>query len=204
MTTPPGGGGPAGFSYHLLTGDPSTKFGQIEEFPDVPDGDWTLDEGMPLAPGFGPDITWSIAPDSGNLIGDFVKNLSDLPILSRKARDLLEAEGVSGDDIEYLPFALKNKKGRIVAGTEYCLANPLRKIACLDKERATFKATSKGSVAVISVLELEAAKIPNDAKVFRLGEFPKMILFRSDLIARIKDAGLTGFYARNTGEDLED
>ena len=192
------------YTYRLLAGDPSTRYGEIEEFPDVPDGDWNLYEGLPLGPGFDPSITWCIAPGSGNIIGDFVKNLGDMPILSRRARDLFEAEGIGGKDVEYLPFVLKNKKARVVSGTEYCLANPLHNVVCLDKARAKFKAISDGSVAVINVLELDPTKIPADLKIFRLGDYPRMILLRSDFIERIKAAGLTGFYSRGTGEDLDD
>jgi hypothetical protein len=191
-------------TYRLLAGDPSTKFGQIEKFPGVPEGAWNLHEGMPLAAGFAPDITWSIAADSGNIIGDFVKNLNDMLVLSRRARDLFESEGIGGRDIEYLPFILKNKKGRVVDATQYCLANPLRKVVCLDKARAKFKATSKGTVAVIKVLELDLEKIPETLKVFRLGDYPRMILLRSDFIERVKAAGLTGFYTQGTGQNLNE
>jgi len=190
------------FEYRLLAGDPSTKYGEIKKFPDVPGGDWNLHEGLPLAPNFQPSVTWSIAPNSGNLIGDFVKNLGDMLILSRRARDLFEAEGIYPPVIEYLPFILKNKKGRVVDSAEYCLANPLRKVMCLDRSRSNFVATPDGDVAAVNALEVDVAQIPNDLKVFRLGEYPRITILRSDLIERCKTAELKGLYTLNMGDDL--
>ena len=98
---------------------------------------------------------------------------------------------------------LKNQRGRVVEGERYCVANPLRKIECLDRRRSKYRARSDGvTVVVMEVFRLLADKIPPDAKLFRLAELPEMILVRSDLVQRIQDAGLEGFTFRSAGENL--
>ena len=71
----------------------------------------------------------------------------DLPILSKKAHDFFESDGIGEDDVEYLSFILKNKKGNVARG-DFCLT------------RATFKETANGRVATVQILELYLTRYP--------------------------------------------
>jgi hypothetical protein len=136
--------------------------------------------------------TFSLSQEGGDMLTDIVDNISGELIVSSRAREVLESEGVTGDVVEYLPFTLKDKRGRRTKGQFY-LANLLLKVDCMDREKSDFSVSDfDGRVLGVDTLKVLNEKIPPEAKLFRLGEYTRLIVIRSDLVRRINDEKLTG------------
>lgn len=180
------------------------KYGCIDFFPGIC-RKWKMSEAQRMGDDFPPTVELTIHEDSGYIVGDFVNNIGQSLIVSARARALLEAEGLVGDEVEYLPFGLKNKNGCRIRSTSFAFANILRTVPCLDRQRSNFRATDDGtSIVVMKVMHLHPDRIPEHLKVIRAAEYPELFLFREDLIARIEQAGLTGFRSLPLGANLRD
>lgn len=190
------------YEYFTLGLSKDPKVSVIDEFDGV-SNPWELNEGVRMGDKFPPDVEATLDPERGSLLTDFLHNTDKVVPISEKACALFEAEGLGEELVEYLPFVLKNQKGRVVRKPQYCLANPLRKIDCLDRERSKFSTHDDGvEVITVTHLYLLKDKIPEDAKFFRLGEQPNYIIFRSDLLERIKEEGFTGLNLTAMGEKI--
>jgi hypothetical protein len=165
--------------------------------------EWELTEGVPIKHSVPESTTFKLSPKRGDMLCDFVPNLSRVLILSEPAIRLLQAEGLTGDElIEYLPIILLDKRGRPTR-TRYYLVNPLLKVDCMDVEASeVLRATATGEILHVERLKIHEDKVPPDAKLFRLGECTEVILIRSDLLQRIQEAGLTGLVVKAQGEDI--
>ncbi len=152
-----------------------------------------LREGLRMGESFPADTVLDIFENTGDMLFDFIGNISRVAIISSRVKGLFEAEGLDDASVEYLPFILKDKKGRVVE-KQYFVANALVKIDCLDHERSWYKTDSDEATVVedVSRLHLLKEEIPEEAKLFRLGEFPQLIIIRSDLLARLRKEGITG------------
>lgn len=179
------------------------QFGRIDFFPGVK-REWKLADGVRMGEDCPPDVIFDIHEDSGNIISDFVGNVRSTIIVSTRARALLEAEGLGAVEVEYLPVRIRNKNGIPVRATSFAIANVLRTLPCVDLERSRYSATDDGEIVVMDILHIDAAVVPPDVKLFRPAEYPKLFLFREDLIARIEQAGLTGFRSLPLGANLRD
>jgi hypothetical protein len=189
-------------NYYVSALKRDPKWGLIEFLPGV-NRAYRLKEGVRMGDDFPASVELAISPSSGNLIPDFIPNVNKQLMISEPVRKLFESEGLTDELVEYLPFILKNKKGRVVDAPRYCVANPLRKINCLDRKRSKYAARDDGvTIVVMEVLHLLEESIPADAKLFRLGELPSMILLRSDLADRIREANFIGLMLRSPGENL--
>jgi hypothetical protein len=194
---------PSAPTYLVVAGSDDSRTAYIEDIDgNVPDSE-NMDQGVSLKKAISKSNTFSLSRDGGDMLGDFVDNISGVLIISARARTMLEAEGVEGKEVEYLPFTLKDKRGRPTKG-EYFVANLLRKVACMDRDKSEFTQdpVSKSGVLGVSNLTVVATKVPKDVKLFRLGEFPRVIVIRSDLVKRIKAEKLTGLRFLDQGEDF--
>lgn len=189
------------FQYFTFTLNPDPKVATIEGWGPHVRENYELRNGVRMGERFPPDAELELAEDGGDALTDVIDNIMRALIISQKARQLLEAEGQDGEVVEYLPFVLKDKRGRKVK-KQYCVANVLRKVDCLDWDGAVCRKYPDGRLQSIKVLEVDASKIPDDARLFRLGEDLKRILIRSDLLERLREEGLTGIAVAATGEKL--
>jgi hypothetical protein len=181
---------------------PDPRFGRVESFPGISQ-DWRLSEGLPMGSDIGAQVRLQIHGDSGNVVGDFVNNIINTLLVSARARDLLAGLGMPADALQFHPVTLLHKNGRPVEGGDYTLANVTRRIACMDRDKSECRTRSDGTtVVVMKSLHLARDRIPADACLFRLQEFPRMTLFRYDLVERIRAAGFAPFRVRALGEDL--
>jgi hypothetical protein len=188
------------FSYFVfsLSEDPRVAYvADIEG--NVPDN-LKIARGISLKGSITESTTFNLSQDGGDMLCDIVDNTAGELIVSVKARELLESEGVTGDAIEYLPFTLKDKRGRPTKGQFY-VANLLLKVPCMDREHSDFTASRvSGKILGISRLKILNEKVPPEVKLFRLGEWPRVVVIRSDLVQQIKDEKLTGLTLREQGE----
>lgn len=180
------------YNYFVHDLNPDPKVGTIEFFPGV-NNEYKLNEAQKMGDDFPANVELSIAPDSGNIITDVVDNIGHLLIVSDLVKKIIEEEICSNEYIEYLPFTLKNKNEREVKDKAFFVANVLRLVKCLDTKKSKFRSRKDGSkIVTMNELYLKAEEIPEDANIFRIEQFPKLIIIRSDLVQIIQDSGLTG------------
>ena len=190
------------YQYFTVGRSKDAKVAVIDEFEGIEDP-WDLKSGVQMGARFGAQAEASLDPKRGSLLTDFLHNTDRVLPISNEMRSLFESEGLSEKEVEYLPFVLRNTRGRVVDEPRYCVANPLCIAACLDRDRSSIS-TFRDGVRIMSITKLCLVKdqIPEDFKLFRLEEQPKYILFRSDLVKAIEDAGLTGLNLTPEGGKL--
>jgi hypothetical protein len=187
-------------SYLIFTTSKDPRVAYIEDIEaNVPD-DSKIASGVSLKEDISESNTFNLSQDGGDMLCDFVDNTSGELIVSAKAREVLESEGITGDVVEYLPFTLKDKRELPTKGRFY-VANLLRTVSCMDREHSDFTASdSDGRILRLTKLKVLKEKIPPEAKLFRLGEYARVVVIRSDLVQRINDKKLTGLTVREQGE----
>lgn len=161
--------------------------------------------GMPLASKFPPTTEITLSPKSGNRFTDFIYTTARLVLASQRAWDLMRAEGVKEEQAEYLPFVLKDRKGRI-RPEKYGFVNPLLKVPCFDFEKSDYgrlPTETPGRLAGILRLHIQSEKVPEDVKLFRLAENTDTTLIRTDLLEKLHAAGMEGLRGIALGELLE-
>ena len=85
----------------------------------------------------------------------------------------------------------------------FYIANVLPKINCLDLDNSKYKIHPlNGSIWRLSEIVIDSEKADPDLEMFRLGEDPKHIIFRSDLVEKINARGFTGLSLCEMGEEL--
>jgi len=185
---------------HLRT-DP--RFCSVKELGDLQnEGDLT--KAVPLAHTFPESLQVDLSPKGGDMITDFVSNIFRILIVSQKARSILEDEGIRGDQVEYLPIALRDKRKKPLKES-FFIVNVLRAVDCFDWKRSVYK-TYKNSPREISSASLEVLHvlpeaIPGDAKLLRLGELRRELILRADLLERLKREGCDGLSVIEMGKE---
>jgi hypothetical protein len=142
----------------------------------------------------------------GSRLADFLWTPDRVLVVSERTGSFLEAQGLGGE-LQLLPFRLCDRKGA-PRSERYALGQPFRKIDCLDPSRCEAELwtnpVSGEKKWMVESVQVDVSKIPPDARLFRLGEAPEVILIRSDLLQAIQDAGLTGLVAKELGQPLID
>ncbi|NMO23653.1 hypothetical protein HPC49_54455 [Pyxidicoccus fallax] len=194
------------FKYFLFGVRKDPRFCQIEELDEKVEEYWKLSDGERMGSLFPPTVELQLALDGGDWVTDFINNINQVVILSHKARLIFEAEGVGGEQVEYLPFVLKDRRGHVVDDEQFYVANALMKVDCFDWQRSVYKTFSHEPREIIYPslrrMFLREEVIPENAKFFRLGEETDQYIIRSDLVERLKAEGCTGLSLRAMGEDL--
>jgi hypothetical protein len=167
----------------------------------IPD-DFRLQEGVRLARRYPARVILDITQSGGNMKVDFIRNLDRIILASGRARDLLLSKGVLEKDVELLPASLRDKKGRVLE-EPYTIVNPVVAVPCMDRKKSVFSTFSNSDeVMDVRRLVLLPDRIPERLVLLRLGEDPKYMLVRADLVKAIEKAGLTGFRAIGLDEDI--
>jgi hypothetical protein len=135
----------------------------------------------------------------GLQIADVIPNGLSFLMVSERMKDLLQSQAKR--EIEFLPFHLRNHKGRMEKATCY-IANVLGTIDCGDR------AHTEGSPSPVddtfltcTRLAIDSAKVPADADIFRASLCPCYILVRDDLRAKIEAAQMSVRFVR-PGEEI--
>ncbi len=195
----------SGFEYFVVSMSHDYRAGWIKRFGKGIKRNYELSKGVRMKDNFPPTVEIGIDEDSGDMLTDIIPNIGMDLIVSEKVKKILESEGlVESDTLEYLPFVLKGKRGRVVK-EQYFFVNSFLKIDCLDREKSDFS-TYSGSDEVCDVngVYLLLDKVPEKTKLFRLGEYASVILLRSDLVERLNSEGVTGLSVVGMGVDLFD
>lgn len=172
----------------------------IEQFPEeLQDEAWRLDEGEPAAGWFPRSPVFQLASGSGVRLADAIPNVLGIGIVSPRLRGILEETEA---EIEFLPVRLRDHKGRIIKTADYCIANVLSAVSCVDMQRSRFttQALFPEQVDHFHHLILDERRIDEDERLFRLVEKMDLVLVREDLLKEILDTGCTGLTVVNLAD----
>ncbi len=190
------------YSVSVFSSDPRVIM--IEEFEGV-GYPYLLKDGVRLGIGdeFPEDAVFEVSEDTGDMITDFISNVSRQVIISEKVKAYFIENGLTDEVVEYLPFRLKNKRGRVEKDRFFYIANALLKVDCLDLEKSDyFQNKKKTEVIGVDMVVIDKGKVPDDAIFFRLGEETSRIVFRSDFVEKLKAEGFTGLTLCPEGKEL--
>lgn len=190
--------------YFILQRGYDPRFCQIRKTAkEIRDADWRIAEGRRMGDHFPGRVTFAMHPASpGIVVPDLVDNTLFYTLVSSRLKALLETE--SGAEIEWLPFTLVNHKGRVAIDDGF-IANVIGKVDCVDRARtaAAKSAYAPSEFLAIDRLHLDPAKIPPDARLFRIAPMPSVMIVRDDLRAQIDGMGATGVAWVAMGEDCD-
>jgi hypothetical protein len=150
---------------------------------------------------FPPGARYQMDKRAGDVSPDVLPNTLSYLMISSKVRALFERVEVK--DVEYLPFVLLDKKGKVVS-RDYCIANLLGGVDCFDAERSEFEmsAMEPDQIFALDKLNLRTEKIPEDRKLFRLQQMLTTYIIRADLVELLRQEGVTGFTTLDLDTDI--
>lgn len=191
------------YSYFTVSSSQDERVIQVHDLPDQVEHYYRLTDAVPVGNLFPPSTVLSVHPRSGDMLTDFIDNSDAVLEVSANAREVLLAHGVGENAAEYLPFILHDKQGRVVK-ERYFVVNLLHSVACFDLAKSKYKTypNKPGKIYGIRSIHLREEQIPPDAKLFRLAEYTRFIIIRSDLVEAIQKAGLTGLAVLPLGADV--
>jgi hypothetical protein len=175
-------------TYRILQAPRVEEFAYFKE--DVRDFDepWLIGEGEPAAAVFPKGATVRLT--GGQRLADLVNNVHQWLVASDKVLGILRQEPIK---LEILPISLLDKKGRPVPG-RYSIANVLGTVDCLDLKKSEYtpSAMDEGLIMAFDRVVLDPKRIPRKPTLFRLKRMSDLLIVRSDLVARLEAAGVTG------------
>ncbi len=172
----------------------TSKFIFYRDLPDdFESARWTSGERFKVAP---TPMTLVAADEKPDTLSDFALVSGRLHVYSPKLRATLAKAGVT--NIEYVPITLVDAK-RGVTVSDYCVANIIGKVDCLDPAHSTVGTFSDGvGYSAVEEFTLIDARIqPVDGmstppQLFRLGEFRYHVIASASLKAAFERDGITG------------
>jgi hypothetical protein len=168
--------------------------GFIEAYPPKSPTGWRFHEGKSLLNEFpkGAAVQFSDNYPDARKLDDFQPNMLSAFFISSRTRKLLESLEIT--NAEYLPVAIKDHKGQVVAD-DYAILNLLGGEDAIDMEKSVYKMDSleKDQVGRIKKLAINEKGVRPEAKMFRCSKQHRLVLIREDVHEAFKKAGLTGF-----------
>lgn len=95
-------------------------------------------------------------------------------------------------NIQYFPARLLEANSH-TEDESYCIANIVGKLACVDKAESELDLFDDGEIEFIDKLTLDLDPDTDYGHIFRLAEFPPILVISDLLKTKIEDAKLTGF-----------
>jgi len=169
------------------------------------------DRGTSLAPCFARRArlgltagAYPLSPDSlgldlaaGTVLPDLMMEDSGLLVASARVRTLFEAIGI--EEVEWLPVQIE---GLGVVIGDHAILHALGTAPVLDMARSSYDLdpSEPSQILLLQAAVLDAVAVPPGARLVRPSTLRRMVLFRADLVAAMRAAGL------NAGEfvSLED
>lgn len=163
---------------------------------------YLLKDGVKLGNEFPSDAIFDIAQDAGDVMTDIIDNIGRQLIVNQTVKNFLIENGIDDNQIEYLPFKIRHKNGKIDEDQFY-IANPLQNIFCMDFDNSTYKYNSAGDqVRKVRILHINTAKVPENSHLFRLGEEPSRVIISGELVRKIESESFTGLGLSKMGDKL--
>jgi hypothetical protein len=189
-------------SYYVLSAADNETFCTLDkESAELDEMGWMLVEGTRASGRHSPSASLGMTGHyPGIKLSDNLRNTFGYWVISRAMKAVLEREAHT--EIEFLPISIINHKGRRADG-EFFIANPFAIEDCVDRSGSDVdeSAMAPGFFGGIYRLALDTARIPPEARLFRLKQMPKVIIVRDDLRAALDAQGLTGLGYISMGED---
>jgi hypothetical protein len=153
---------------------------------------WFIGQGKPYA-ALVPKAGLTCGMDlnhKGQKLDDFVYNAMRWLIGSEKVRTVIAAE----PGVEAVPLRIVDRKKKSVKA-RYFMVHPTGPEDCVDLQRSeiTWSAMEPETAHTITRLVLDPKRVPSSRSIFRIKEFPRAIIVRSDLVKRLEEAGATGY-----------
>lgn len=164
----------------------------IDALPEGGPADWRFCEGEPLAAEFPKKavVRFSDNFPDGRRLHDFVNNISDVLIVSKRVRRALDSIEIG--NVEYLPVTILDHRGN-VAAEEYFIANVLGTEPAIDMQESDLVMSSlDDEILSIDRLVLDEGNISKGAKLFRAETLKTLFFIREDALAALKEHGVTG------------
>jgi len=158
---------------------------------------YQLKRGISRAEGWPADVICQMDddfPDDIKLADNM--NAGGIGVISQNIKDFLVNEKVN--DVEFLPVTILNHKGRI-ASKDYYILNPLVVCDCIDIDGSyvDWNAIKKDMIDSCEQLVLKEDAVSIEYKVFRPKFLPIIILVRTEIAKRLREAGFTGLYFKD-------
>lgn len=133
------------------------------------DETYLLHEALPLREDFPREAAFHMNPDFPNdlLLPDNVGNSLEAVLVSQRLHAFLEAQGLG--DVEYLPVAIIDHKGR-VASDSHVIVHPVGPVECIDMARTACRMSEivEGDIDDVERLVLDESRIPAGRRLFKL------------------------------------
>lgn len=111
-------------------------------------------------------------------------------LINETVKDVFDDLGV--DNIQYFPAKLRERSTEEVR-EDYWIANVVGKHECVDQERSELELFGDGAIMFIDGLVLEPDAATEYGHIFRLAEFPPVLVISDDLKRSLERADVTGF-----------
>ncbi|HET8696366.1 MAG TPA: DUF1629 domain-containing protein [Gammaproteobacteria bacterium] len=167
---------------------------------DLPHRHYPVD-GIRLGPTAYQSVFDMAANNPGIAVPDFIKNAMGYTLVSARLKELLANTGV---EIEFLPFKLRNHKGRFAA-EELFIANVIGAPDGVDTAKTVGEVdpVNKGRYMFVQRVFLDPQKLDPQLALFRLRIRPQYLVMREDLKQQLEGAGITGIVFNRVGDPMK-
>lgn len=111
-------------------------------------------------------------------------------LINAKVKRVFDALGIS--NIQYFPVNLIESNSA-QENHDYCIANVVGKFACVDESESELEYYDDGDIEFIDKLSLELDDETDYGHIFRLAEFPPILVISDALKKGLESAAVTGF-----------
>jgi hypothetical protein len=179
-------------SHYILAARTEPDACVLDRFPSIRSYIWQATEGEVASTSFpdGVELRMS-ARAGGKAVRDVVRNTLGMVILSARARAVLDT--VARAPMEYLPLVIIDHKGRRSAQPTF-IANVLGRVDCVDLSASAFEESSMraGEFFSLSKLVLDPKRIDPQRNLFRIAQWPRLILVSDEVASALTAADLSG------------
>jgi hypothetical protein len=110
--------------------------------------------------------------------------------VNEKVKSIFDKLGIR--NIQYFKARLIQQNTQII-NENYCIANVIGKYACVDHQESELEYFDDGDIQFIDKLVLNLEEGNDHGHIFRLAEFPALLMISQQLKDMIVESNITGF-----------
>lgn len=179
---------------YWILAEGKSEGGIIDCYPEGSPKNYKFHKALPLADQFpaGAAVKFSRNFPQFRKLEDFQPNTMGALIVSSRVRGVLN--GLLVKNAEYLPVAVKDHKGDVVA-PDYSILNLIGSEPAIDMKASVVDMNDldEDQIDTVKKLVLDRRAIAPDAKIFRCSARRRLFMIRDDVKAAFEKAGLTGY-----------
>ena len=111
-------------------------------------------------------------------------------LINAKVKEIFDTLKI--DNIQYFKSRLIDENTKAI-NSDYCLANIMGKISCVDKSQSELELFPDGDIRFIDKLVLNLNDTINYGHIFRLAEYSTLLLISNELKIALSANNVTGF-----------